>query len=527
MTDIVGSTRHWEQHPELMTVNLIRHDRLAHEIIPQYEGTIITNRGAGDSLFIVFTNAINAVYAAVALQIAYEKETWEGGITLHVRMGLHTGEANIISGNYYGQMVNFNMRLSSLGHGGQVVLSSTTYEAVKGYDFEGIALRNLGVYRQNEGHEMGNVYQAVHLELPSHLPRLRFVLPPENNLPAQSSRFIGRKEIVAQIRQQFHSNRLITLTGDEGIGKTRLALEVAQEELSAEGEGVWYVDLDQKETLSVILARAVGYPTTSVTLAELMRWMQAKNILLVWDHGARLAYLLEVFLKVVPQLRVLVCQKLPLGWEVEREIDIHALEVPPQESLLSAETLLQNESFALFVDRATRAMPTFTLNAQNMAPISALCRLVQGIPYAIELVAARFREAPLERIYSEIEKVPEILGTDSCYTLLQGVIGWSFDRLTSSEQVLLQRLSVFSGLWSVATAEIVCSDAIIELWEILDLHNSLADYGLLAYEVREGETYYRMHDAVRHFALPRLVESGEYETFQIAYITMQQKGRTQ
>lgn len=522
-TDIAGSTRHWEEHPEVMTPALIRHNQLAEEVLARHNGFLLSHRGAGDSLFMVFSSPIDALRATVALQIAYEQEPWIGGISLRVRMGLHYGEVHLVDGNYYGQMVNFTIRIASLGHPGQILLSEPMFQALENTELSPITLRNLGTYQQTEGHGLGRVYQASHPDLPVYFPRLRFVHPPPNNIPNRAARFIGRESIIGQVRDAFQTSRLLTITGGAGVGKTRIALEVAKQMVEAEGEGIWYIDFEQRGALGKVIARAVGAHIEENDRHEenILQHISSQNLFLVWDHVERLEGeeipWIESILSVAPQVRILVCKSTPLGLESEATFELPSLQLPTLNE--APESLTQNEAVALFMDCISATLPYLALTEQHLQNIAVLCQRLQGIPLAIELMGVRFRENNSTDIATENLDSGTQIPLREQDALLAGLVAWSTSLLTASERLLLFRLSVFEGIWTSQLAEKVCADEEIELWEILDLIYTLDSLALLTYEEHDGESYYRMHSTIRAFALEQLKESGQLPHFQSRYIT--------
>lgn len=531
-TDIEGSTRHWEEHPEVMTPALIRHNQLAEEVLSRHEGYLLSNRGAGDSLFMVFTSPVQALCATVELQIAYEREPWIGGISLRVRMGLHSGEVSLIDGNYYGQMVNFTIRITSLGHAGQVVLSEAMYEALQGHEYAPITLRNLGSYQQREGHDLGRIYQAVHPDFPAYFPRLRFVKPPSNNLPVRSSRFFGREPQIDYLAIALERVRLLTITGCAGIGKTRVALQVAQRMMQGEGEGIWYVDFAQPGTAEEIIAKTMGVALEGEgsLLERSLDALAPQNLLLIWDHGEEIAErnstLVEAILSKAPQVRILACEHESLGIPGEELFALGPFELPSTTEMPTIEALTQNEAVALFVDCASTTVPAFTLDEKRLQLIATLCATLAGLPYAIELVAVRFREIDIAHPSTELPRVTSGVEKRDWTTKIADLIAWSYSLLSESEQILLCRLSVIAGTWSSEMAEHICADEQIELWEILDLIYTLDSHSLLTYEEQAGQSLYRMHESVRKFVAPHLKASGQTEKFQARYETFLRGGYT-
>ena len=228
LTDIEGSTRLWETDPEGMDVALQRHDRLLAEVIEGHGGTVIISRGEGDSFFAVFHSAVSAVEAAGMCQLRLEGEAWPLVSALRVRMGLHTGEVRVRGGDHLDYTpINRCARVRAAGHGGQVLLTKATRDLVAGRLGGGFGLKRLGEFRLRDLAEPELIYQLIHPDLQVDFPLIHTVAERSGNLPLQVSSFIGRGRELDQTAAALGEARLVTLTGAGGVGKTRLALQVA------------------------------------------------------------------------------------------------------------------------------------------------------------------------------------------------------------------------------------------------------------------------------------------------------------
>jgi class 3 adenylate cyclase len=243
LTDIEGSTRLWEEHPGATRAALVRHDKLIEQLVARHHGRMVRPRGEGDSRFAVFAEAAHAVSAACAIQRAFVAEVWATPRPLRVRMALHTGTAELREKDYYGSDVNRCARLRAVAHGGQTLLSARTAEQATATLPNGVMLRGLGRYRLKDLGKPERIYQLLHPDLPAEFPPLKSLSTLLNNLPQQTTSFVGRQPELAQVSDLMHTSRLLTLTGAGGAGKTRLGLEVAADALDHFDDGVWFVDV--------------------------------------------------------------------------------------------------------------------------------------------------------------------------------------------------------------------------------------------------------------------------------------------
>jgi predicted ATPase/class 3 adenylate cyclase len=522
-TDIEGSTRLWEQHPEAMGAAVARHDALAAAVIAPHRGVLVKSRGEGDSLFAVFAQASDALAAASALQQAVLAEPWPAETPLRVRIALHTAAAELRDGDYYGLGVNRCARLRAVAHGGQVLFSSPTYDRVRDHLPEGAALRDLGSHRLKDLQQPEQLFQLLHPALPADFPPLRSLAAFAHNLPVQLTRFIGREREMADVKRLLAASHLLTLTGSGGCGKTRLALQVAADLLEEYTDGVWLVELAAltdpalvaQTVVSALGAREEPSRTPAQTLLEYLR---PKHLLLVLDNCEHLlaacAQLADTSLRSCPNLRVLASSREGLGVAGEQTYRVPSLSVPDAEHLPSLERLQEFEAVQLFAARAALSQPTFAVTAANARAVVQVCRRLDGIPLAIELAAARVKALPVEKVAERLDDRFRLLTGGSRTALprqqtLRALIDWSYDLLTETERKLLRRLSVFAGGWTLEAAEAVCSGDGLDEWEVLDLVTTLVDKSLVQYEAGEGEARYRLLETVRQYARDRLLESGE------------------
>jgi predicted ATPase/class 3 adenylate cyclase len=533
-TDIAGSTKLWEQHPEAMKVAVSRHDAILRAVVEAHLGFVV--KTTGDGLLAAFGTAHAALAAAVQAQRSLLAETWSEIGSLRVRMGLHTGPAEEREGDYFGPVVNRAARLMAAGHGGQILLSQATLELVRDQVVPGISLRDLGEQRLRDLVRLEHVYQPIGSGLPADFPPLKTLTVPPTNLPVQLTSFIGRETQVAEVKGLLSAARLLTLTGVGGTGKTRLALRVAADELITFSDGVWLVELAPLSDpglvpQSVATALSVHEEVGQTRLTTLTDALRARHLLLLLDNCEHLveacARLAEGLLRACPELRILATSREALHIAGEMMYQVPSLAFPERvddgEALWTADDttrIAQYEAVQLFVDRALVVDPSFVVSNINGSTVAQICRRLDGIPLAIELAAARVRSMSVEQIAVRLDNQFNLLTGGSRTALphhqtLRALIDWSHNLLAGQEQALLRRLSVFAGGWTLDAAEAVCSDDArqggFSSDAVMNVLDGLIDKSLvLVHRGTAGIRYY-MLDTIRQYARERLLESNEEE----------------
>jgi len=523
-TDIEGSTRLWEHHPEAMRLALAQHDDLLRACIESNGGRVF--KTMGDAFCAVFQSpraAVDSVLASQHWLPALALEVEQEVIPLRVRMALHTGRAEERDGDYFGPTLNRLARLLAAGHGGQVLLSQVSQGVVQDNLPEAAALRSLGKHRLKDLGNPESIFQLLHPGLEHDFPPLRTLEEQElrHNLPQQVTSFVGRERQIAEVKTLLDRTRLLTLTGPGGSGKTRLALQVGAELLDRSGDGVWLVELaslSEPESVLQSVAGTLGLKeeygqSLSVGLVEHLR---EKQLLLVLDNCEHLleacARLADTLLRRCPGLLILATSREGLGIAGEVTYIIPSLSVPTRPELETAASLSHYEAVRLFVERAEFHRPDFAVTNQNAAAVASICFHLDGIPLAIELAAARTRSMSVEEINSKLDRRFRLLTGGSRTALprqqtLRSLIDWSYNLLSELEKGLFCRLAVFSGNWTLEATERVCTYPDLEEYEILDLLTSLTDKSLVGTDLNEGATYYRMLETVREYALERLMNT--------------------
>ena len=470
-TDIEGSTTRWDRHEQAMGSALARHDTLLRESIAARNGHVF--KTVGDAFCAVFPTAPDALAAALSAQQKLAAEPWHQDLDgVRVRMALHTGAAEQREGDYFGTTLNRVARLLATGHGGQALLSQATYELVRDHLPRGADLRDLELHRLKDLQRPEHVYQLLHPDLPADFPKLRSLDPLRNNLPIQATSFVGRDKEIKAVKALLARTRLLTLTGSGGAGKTRLSLQVAADLTEGVDDGVWlaeFASLSDPGLVAQTLAQALGVreePGRPIT-QTLVDFLRPRSLLLVLDNCEHVldaaAELCEAILRTCLSVKILASSREGLNIAGETTYRIPSLSVPDLKRSATPESLSHYEAVRLFIERAQAAQSSFSVTNANAPAVAQICHRLDGIPYAIELAAAKVRALSAEQINARLDDRFRLLTGGSRTALprqqtLRAMIDWSYDLLSTEEQTLLRRLSVFAGGWTLEAAEAVCAD---------------------------------------------------------------------
>jgi predicted ATPase/class 3 adenylate cyclase len=523
LTDMEGSTRLWLQYHEAMRRALVRHDALIERVVAAHDGHLVRPRGEGDSRFAVFARATQAVSAACALQLALSEEPWGLPEPLRVRIGVHTGEADLQSGDYYGPAVNRCARLRAVAHSGQVLVSAVTADVITEAPPADLQLRDLGEHQLKDLQEPERIWQVVHPKLQSDFPPLTSINRRRDNLPTQLSSFVGRERALGELRRLLLDARLLTLTGPGGIGKSRLAVTLADSLLPDYADGVWLVELAPLKDPSLVpnaVAAALGVreETHGVLQDTLVGSLQHRRALLVLDNCEHLvqacAELAEALLRTCPHVRVLAASREPLRVTGEVTWGVPPLVLPPPYKAGRTEEIASSEAGRLFVGRVQAALPDFELTEQNARAVADVCRHLDGLPLALELAAARVRSIGIEHLAARLDDRFQLLvggarTVPARQRTLRSTLDWSYELLTESEREVFERLSVFAGGWTLDAAEAVCSGEGLESGDIPILLGQLVDKSLVVFDATsEGPVRYHFLETLRQYSRERLTAHG-------------------
>lgn len=504
-TDIEGSTslvrRAGERWPELLN----RHRTIIREAIAQCGG--VEHGTDGDSFFISFDSPSAGLAAAVQAQLELEGAEWPNDLRVRVRMGLHLGEVTTDGEDLAGLTVHHAARIAATAHGGQLVLSAAVRENVRSLP-PGVGLVALGSHRLRDVGTIA-VYQVEHPQLQRGFPDLRGVLGSRTNLPRLSSAFIGGEGLLSVIGELVERSRVVTLTGSGGVGKTRAALEFAWQQMDSFEDGVFFVDLapisDDGAVPAAVAATLPMVSTDGMTILDaVIDWVANRRLLLVVDNCEHLldevTVTVSALLSGCRRLHVVATSREPLGLAGERVHRVPSLGVA-------------GDAMALFCDRAIEADSAFDAAGHDDV-LELICKRLDGIPLAIELAAARTRSLSPEELLERLQDRFRLLrgsgrGTLERHQTLRATVSWSYQLLTTDGQVLFDRLSVFSGGFTLLSAEFVCGYAPLDEIDVVALLDQLVDKSMVVAERYGSSTRYRLLETLRQYGEEQLDVRGE------------------
>ncbi len=526
-TDIEGSSRLWERFPVDMGPALTRHDALLRSEIEAHGGLVF--KTVGDAFCAAFPSPWECLDAALGAQEKLFAEDWGKVGPLRVRMGIHTGPAEFRDNDYFGGTLNRAARISSAGHGGQILCSQVVADLLR-EAMPGVGFVSLGDFRLRNLNRVERIYQIHARNLPVSFPPLRSQQNLPHNLPVSQTSFVGRASEIEQVKELLGKTHALTLLGTGGTGKTRLAIEVGREMLDNYPDGVWLIELatlekDSSFTDAVAAALGVREEAGRSLRETLADYLCGRQMLLILDNCE---HLIDSIARDVSAL-LLRCRKtgilatsrqaLRIAGEVTFPVrPLAAFDVwrRSKDRPLSASDIAGFDAVKLFVERAQSVVPNFQLTDENAPDVARICWRLDGIPLALELAAARLRVLTPAQISERLNDQFKLLKGKAVLPhqqTLRALIDWSYDLLTDPEKILFHRLAVFAGGRTIEAVEAVCSDDGGD--ETLDLLQQLAEKSLLFIDQDPSAgPRFTLLESVWQYAREKLNASGEMEAMQ-------------
>jgi predicted ATPase len=505
-TDVEGSTRRWEADAQAMRSALVAHDKVLRTAIEAYGGFLFSH--TGDGVAAAFASPMSAVNAAIDAQRELQ---------LPVRMGIATGEAELREGDYFGTVLNRAARVMAAGHGGQILLAESTAGLLGDVD-----LLDLGSRRLRDLPTPVQVFQVQAEGLRTEFPSLRAVDAGPGNLRPAPTSFIGRESEAGEVQAAVKAHRLVTLTGVGGVGKTRLATEVAGRLVDEFPDGVWFFELAAVTDPAAVpdaVAAVLGItqqPGRSVA-ESVAAALEGRVRLLVFDNCEHLldaaADLMEAILAASTTVRIVATSREGLGLADEQLWPVPSLDIGSG---------IASAAVNLFVERAHHLAPHFSMATTDEAgAVVEICRRLDGIPLAIELAASRMASMTASEVRDRLDHRFRLLvgsrrGLARHHTLRHAV-AWSYDHLDDAEKALLERCSVFAGGFDLQSACAVAGSDNSDDYAILDLLDALVRKSLLVTDRSAGHTRFSMLETIRQFAEEQLAAHGAAATVRAAH----------
>jgi predicted ATPase/class 3 adenylate cyclase len=527
-TDLEVSTRLWDQEPDAMHAALARHDAILRDAVAVHGGQVV--KGRGDGVHAVFATVDGAIGAAIDAQVGMAAESWEVSEPLRVRIGIHSGGAELRDGDYFGSAVNRAARLGAVAHGGQIVCSQATADLVRDSLPASVELVDLGDHTLRDLARPERVFQVAHPGLEREFARLASLDAFRGNLPVQVTSFVGRDEDVARVVGMLDEMSLVTLIGAGGVGKTRLAVQVAAEVMPRFADGAWFCELaaaEDSDAMAQVVAATLGCRQhAGLSLADsIVEYVKFRELLLVLDNCEHLlddaGALADAVLRVCPRVTVLATSREALDVAGERVVRVRSLDAPAVSA--AGEELVQSAAVELFADRCRDAGVELTWDASQWAAVAEICRRVDGIPLAIELAAARTVSMSPVDIAAYLDERFRLLtgkrrGRVERHQTLRATVEWSYQLLARDERVVFDRVGVFAGSFDGPAAVAVGGGGDLDGWEVTEALSSLVAKSMLSVETGpDGTSRYAMNETLRQFARERLDQSDDTDRWRRAH----------
>ncbi len=516
-TDIQGSTARWERSREAMAIALARHDQIMNAAIVASRGHVF--KTVGDAFCAAFATVSDAIAAAREAQRELAKEDWSTVDGLHVRMAIHAGAVEVRNADYFGPPLNRVARLLDIAHGGQVLVSGTAADLAAGHLPADVELPSLGRYRLRDLEGTERVHQLLAPDLRTDFRTLKSLEHLPNNLPIQLTSFIGRDQEIQKLPPLIESTRLLSMIGTGGVGKTRLALQLAGEVLPRFSDGVWHVDLSTVREGDAVAAEIAVTLDVRVTPGETVTACVAaaidtNEVLIILDGCEHVLDAASAFahaaLRACPNVSIIVTSRQALN--IEGEL------------VYGVETLDLDSACKLFVERAKAASSRFSLTTETGPIVADICRRLDCIPLALELAAPKIIVLSAKQLLEKIDERFQILTQSRSTRLprqqtLRALIDWSFDLLDEAERTVFRKMSIFVGGCTLEGVAAVCGDDGDDDWAVFENLSSLISKSLVVMEPCGDGQRYRMLNSIRDYSLERLKAAGETESVAFKHAT--------
>jgi len=503
-TDIVGSTEMWERFPEEMGAALARHDTRLREAIETHRGYVFAT--GGDGFAVAFDDPSDALGAALMAQRSLRGLGRDGIADIYVRMGIHAGRAEERNGDYFGPDVNRAARVMSAAGGDQIVLTAEALAALQSP--RDATTHELGWFRLKGVPEPVQLFGASAPDLPwvdQDVTSARIV---PGNLPTMPTEFIGRRAFLDDQADGLRDHRLVTLVGTGGVGKTRIAIELARMTADRFPDGAWMVDLGPIGDPSSVISAVASTLSLSLRpgkslLESIVDALSDRQELLLLDNCEHViepvSELVEAIVTQCPRVTVVATSREPIGVAGERVVRVASLDL--------------DEAVELFYARAQALDDSLIRSVDDAESVGVICRRLDGIPLAIELAASRIRSLTLDDLARRLHDRFRLLrgsgrGAAERHQTLRATVTWSYQLLSDAEQIAFNRLSVFSGGFDLAAAEAVCGDLEDTGDEqVIDIVTSLVDKSMVSMDRTDSVTRYRLLETLRQYGEERLADS--------------------
>lgn len=534
-TDVEGSTRLLQAVGARYTDLLSVHRRVVREAIDRHGG--LEHDAEGDAFFVVFPNPRAGLAAAVSIQRAMTHYPWPTDAVLRIRAGLHTGSATVVEGRYYGADVHKAARICAAAHGGQLVVSADTALLLSAHALPAdVRLIDLGEHMLRDFDDPVRLYQVEVDDLPQEFPALRTPRVAAVRIPQRRTSFVGRHAELAQARELLSRVRLLTLTGPGGVGKTRLAVELASAVAREFPDGVTFVPLAPISDAGLVcnsIAQALdlSYDGRRPIDDVITAYLATKQALLILDNFEHLvsgAPVIGELLDAAPKLRVVVTSRTPLQLAGEQQLMVAPLPVPSPGSV-TASTADRSSAVRLFAERAREVNPSFAVDDDNAGPIATACARLDGLPLAIELAAALTSVLPVSEIAGRLDQPLALLvagprDQPDRLRSLHAAVSWSYDLLTEPTRAVFQQLSVFVGGASLDVVQRVCApppgdNPAAATNDVLGPVSELVSHSLIRRVDDVVDARFTMLETIRQYASEALVNSGTREVVRNRHAT--------